>query len=89
MPPFKPFQTSIFASNKKPTNLAVAGLCPKFREGIKIGHEITIGAVRESLTSFYKLLLHGRSVAFYRAKKIAIQEQIPETQFYLKSGPDV
>jgi hypothetical protein len=25
----------------------------------------------------------------YRAKKIAIQEQIPETQFYLKSGPDV
>jgi hypothetical protein len=23
------------------------------------------------------------------SKKIAIQEQIPETQFYLKSGPDV
>jgi hypothetical protein len=24
-----------------------------------------------------------------KGKKIAIQEQIPETQFYLKSGPDV
>jgi len=32
---------------------------------------------------------HRRAGLEKIAKKIAIQEQIPETQFYLKSGPDV